>query len=162
MGTQSAGEQAIAVGHLKDVGLACSVCCEGTGEALGPCRKVLAGVPHHGRLARCPGGGVDAYDLAHRHGTEAERIIVAQVIFGGKGELDDVVDAVDVVRGDAQLLHLLAIERGVMVDTLHGLFEADALDLAKAFAIHALNAFIPNHVFRCTDKWVYSKSITAK
>ena len=36
-----------------------------------------------------------------------------------------------------------------MIHTLHSLFETNALDFTKAFAIHAFDAFIPNHVLRC-------------
>ena len=36
-----------------------------------------------------------------------------------------------------------------MIHTLHSLFETNALDFTKTFAIHAFDAFIPNHVLRC-------------
>ena len=90
---------------------------------------------------------MDTYDLAHRYSTKSERIIIAQVVFCSKRKFYDVVYTVNIVRSNSQFLHFFTVERSVVINMLHNLFEANALDFAKAFTIHTFDAFIPNHVF---------------
>ena len=85
--------------------------------------------------------------LTHGNITKPERIIVAKVVFGGKRKFHDIIDAVDVIGGNAQFLHFPAIERSGMIHTLHCLFKTNALDFAKTFAVHAFDTLVPNHVF---------------
>ena len=90
---------------------------------------------------------MNTYDLAHRHGTKSERIIIAQVIFGSKRKFYDIIYTINIVRSDPQFLHFLTVERSVVINMLHDLFEANALDFTETFTIHTFDAFIPNHVF---------------
>ena len=97
----------------------------------------------------CAGRGMNTHNLAHRYGTEAEGIIVPQVVLGSKRQFYNIIYTVYVIGSNSQFLHFLTIKRSVMIHTLHSLFETNALDFTKAFAIHAFDAFIPNHVLRC-------------
>ena len=49
-----------------------------------------------------------------------------------------------------------------MIHTFHSLFETNALDFTKAFAIHAFDAFIPNHVFVVLQLLMVVINIAAK
>ena len=147
MSTQPACKQAIPVGYMKKVGTIRTISCKSTRKTFCPRRKVLAGVSYYGGLTCSTGRGMNTYDLAHRYGTKSERIIIAQVIFGSKREFHDIIYTINIVRGDSQFLHFLTVERSVVINMLHDLFEANALDFTEAFTIHTFDAFIPNHVF---------------
>ena len=90
---------------------------------------------------------MNTHNLAHRYGTEAEGIIVPQVVLGSKRQFYNIIYTVYVIGSNSQFLHFLTIKRSVMIHTLHCLFKTNALDFAKTFAVHTLNALIPNHVF---------------
>jgi hypothetical protein len=57
----------------------------------------FGGVADHGGLARGAGGGVDARHPIARHGEHAERVVVAQVLLHGEGELREVVEVLQIV-----------------------------------------------------------------
>ena len=59
-----------------------------------------------------------AHDLVARPGEHAERVVVAQVDLRREGKAGDVAVAGHVVRPDAELVHLLAVERDVVVGVL--------------------------------------------
>ncbi len=147
MRTQSAGKEPVSVGYLENVRAARTVCRKSTRQAFRPYRQVFTCIPHHGRFPRCSGRCVNTDYLTHGNGTKPERIIVAKVVFGGKRKFHDIIDAVDVIGGNAQFLHFPAIERSVMIHTLHCLFKTNALDFTKTFAVHAFDTLVPNHVF---------------
>ena len=88
---------------------------------------------------------MDTHNLTHGHGSQSERIVVAQVELVGEGQLGDVINALDVTRLQAHLLKLLPIERCVVIHILRHLDQTATLNFAKLFAIHAFNAGIPNH-----------------
>ena len=50
-------------------------------------------------------------------------------------------------KGDSGTFYLLSIERRVVINVIYNFLESYALNLAKTFAVHTLNALIPNHVF---------------
>ena len=89
---------------------------------------------------------MDSDNLTHRHCGESEGVVVPEVEFVGEGQLGDVVNTLDVAWFESHLLELLPVEGGVVIDILSHLHQTTALDLTKLFAIHALNAFVPNHV----------------
>ena len=90
---------------------------------------------------------MDTNYLAHRNSTKSKRIVIPKIVFRSKRQFHNIVNAVDVIRSDSQFLHFLAVERSVMIYTLHSLFKTNALDFTKAFAIHTFDTLIPNHVF---------------
>ena len=111
--------------------------------------KGLSGYSYYSGLSSSAGRGMNTHNLAHRYGTEAKGIIVPQVILGGKRQFYNIIYTVYVIGSNSQFLHFLTVKRSVMIHTFHSLFETNALDFTKAFAVHAFDAFIPNHVFRC-------------
>ena len=86
---------------------------------LGPDVDVLLGVGDHDRLAGRAAGGVQAHDLLHRAGEQAEGIGVAQVGLDRERQLGDVRQRSDRVRRQAALVHALAEERHVLVGAGH-------------------------------------------
>ena len=85
------------------------------GNHIGPGVDVVLGIAHHRRLAGGAAGGVQAYDLIHGHGKHAVRVVVAQVVLGGEGELGQVRQGRDVVRVNAQCIEALTVQRHVVV-----------------------------------------------
>ena len=75
-------------------------------------------------------------DLAHGSSLQAGRIIVPEVLLGSEGKLDDIVDGVDVLGGDVHLLHLVTVERDIVIHVVHYLVQALALKLTHLLARH--------------------------
>lgn len=96
------------------------------GAAVLPQVYVVLGVEGHHAAAGGTGGGVDADTLGQGLGQQAVGIALPQVGLGDKGQFMQVLDAVDVVRGHALLVHLGAVIGDVIVDV------ADLLDQALA------------------------------
>jgi len=82
---EAAGEQAVAVGVLHHVAPVHAAGGEGARHDARPDVDVRLGVGDHDRLARGTAGGVQAHDLAHVAGEEAEGIGVAQIGLDGEG-----------------------------------------------------------------------------
>ena len=68
-------------------------------------------------------------------------------MFRGKRQFHDIVNRIDIIRSNTHFLHFLPIKRRVVINVIHNFLESYALNLAKTFAVHTLNALIPNHVF---------------
>ena len=92
---------------------------------------------------------MDAANLALRNGLESEGVLITQVVLGGEGKLHDVIDGSDLLRRYAHAIHLLTIERYILVAVLYNFLQAFALQLAHGFAIHTLHFGVVNHVFFC-------------
>lgn len=85
---------------------------------------------------------MNTHNLAHRYGTEAEGIIVPQVVLGGKRQFYNIIYTVYVIGSNSQFLHFLTIKRSVMIHTLHSLFETNALDLRRlSRSMHSMLSF---------------------
>ena len=61
-------------------------------------------------IACCSAGRMKAHTIAQRNTSHSEGIGLAQVLFGGKRQLADVVQRLDVVGSDAGFLELLLIK----------------------------------------------------
>ena len=68
-------------------------------------------------------------------------------MFRGKRQFYNIINTIDVIGGDTHFLHFLPVKRRVVINVIHNFLESYALNLAKTFAVHTLNALIPNHVF---------------
>ncbi len=84
---QAAGEEAVAVGDLDELAGLGPRGGERPRHDLSPDTEIVSGVAHHGGLALGAGGGVDADDLLARHREEPERVVLAQVVLHGEGQL---------------------------------------------------------------------------
>ena len=158
MRAQAAGKQAVAVGDGENVVAADPEGGQAAGHALAPHADVLAGVAHDGGVARRAGGSVDADDFALGSSLQAERIVVPQVLLGRVGELHDVLDGADVIRGQVPLLEFVAVEGDVVVHVLHDLVETFSLERGHLVAAHAFFIGIPDHIcyvrlFRQWSSW---------
>ena len=89
---------------------------------------------------------MDTYYLTHRHCCQSEGVVITKVELIRKGQLHDIVDALDIAWLEPHLLKLLPVEGGVIIYILSHLTQTTTLQLAKLFAIHALYMFIPNHI----------------
>jgi hypothetical protein len=79
----------------------------------------VLGVEGHHPLARGARGGLDADALLQGLGHQPIGVGLPQVGLGDKGELVQVVAGLDVVRGKALLLHLLAVVGHIVPDVAH-------------------------------------------
>ncbi|MNE26790.1 hypothetical protein D3C80_1201740 [compost metagenome] len=131
VGAQAAGEQPVAVGDVHLVALAATGGADRARHHVGPGVDVVLRVADHGRLAGGAAGGVDAHDLALRHGEHAEGVVVAQVVLAGEGELGQVLQGLQVVRVHALLIKALAVQRDVLVGVLQAPAQAFQLVLAQ-------------------------------
>ena len=110
--TRAAGEEAVAIGDVDHIVLGAAGGHDGAGAAVLPQVYVVLGVEGHHAAAGGAGGGVDADTLGQGLGQQAVGIALPQVGLGDKGQLMQVLDAVDVVGGHALLVHLGAVIGG--------------------------------------------------
>ena len=95
--SQAAGEHSVARGVLENVARAQANHVKATRNGVGPFVEVALRVQDYGRRAGCAARGMQAHHLAQRHRRQAERVIVAQILLCGKGNLRQVVEAAYVV-----------------------------------------------------------------
>ena len=145
VGAEAAGEEAVAIRHGEGVAAPHAISGEGPRHAFRPYLQVAPGVAHDGGIARGARRGMHAHYLRRRCGLQAVGIVVAQVLLGGEGQFCDVVDRMDVGRGDVHGLHLLTVEGHVAVHQSHQFLQPLALQMVHLVAAHALLVLVPNH-----------------
>ncbi len=84
-------------------------------------------------------------DFRRRSGLQAVWIIVAQVLLRRERQLDYVVDRHYIFRRHIHLLHLVSIERHIMIYILYQLLKPLALQFPHLLTAHAFLVGIPDH-----------------
>jgi len=143
MDAEAAGEEPVGVGHVDDVVGAGAGCPQGTGHDPGPHVEVVLGVAHHRLLAGGAAGSVDAGDVPHGHGEEAEGIVVPQVLLDREREPGEVGKAFQVFRPDPVGVELVPVMGHVIVGVPEGPsqpLQLQRCDLVPAGAFDRLNA----------------------
>ena len=135
----TAGEQTIAIGDMDHILCGAASGHNGPGAAILPEVHIVLGIERHHAPACGPGGGLDTDAVLQRSGQKAIRIGVPQVALGEKGKLMEVLDAVDILRGDPLFLHLSAVIRDVVIDMANLLDQAFTLQFANLLLGHGLN-----------------------
>jgi hypothetical protein len=148
---QAAGEQALAVGVLCDVVGADTRRPEIARHTVGPIVQVIGRVGAGDRLAGRPRAGVHPDDLRERHRTQAEGVIVPQIVFDGEGKPGDILERFDAVRLYPFLIQLLAIEGNALINPCHGLLELAQLEFLNLGGRHRLELLIPIHLVALPD-----------
>ena len=120
---QPTGEESVAVCVLHDVAFVQAAGRQAAHHDRGPNIHVLLGVRDHDGLAGGPAGCVHAHHIAQRGREQAKGISVAQVSLAGERQARDIVERLDVSRGQLAALHALAKQfyafRRVGHDGLH-------------------------------------------
>ena len=140
VGAESAGEESVAEGVLQDVAAVQPAAGEGARHDLGPDSDVLACVGDDDRLAGGAGGGMQPDHVAHGRGKEPKGVGVAQVGLDREGELLDVFDPLNRVRGQVALLHPGAKEGDVVV--------GERYDRTKPSQLHLLQRRLRQEIGR--------------
>jgi len=136
---QAAGEEAVAVGVVDLHARADAGGAEAAGHELGPVGQVLLGVADHRGPARGARAGVDPGHLALRHREHPERVLLAQVVFGGEGEVAQVLEFTQVVGMDAGLVELALVQGDPVVGVLDRVLQAAELE---GFELVARDGFL--------------------
>ena len=87
MGTETAGKKPVAVRNVNLVAALATARTNRAGDDIGPGVDIVLRIADDSRLAGCPARCVYPYDLVHRYGEPAKRIILTQIIFHCKWEL---------------------------------------------------------------------------
>ena len=95
MGTQAAGKQTIAIGHLHTVPGTSARGFDGAGHTACPVLDILPGIAHHRGLTGGTAGGVHPHHLFHGHGKQSKGILGPQVILAGKRKFTEVGQGVE-------------------------------------------------------------------
>ena len=149
MGTETAGEEAVAVAYLHHIAGADITHGQHTGHTLGPHVEVVLSVGANYGLAGGAAGGVDTLYFAHRHCLQTEGIFITEVILSREGQLGHVIHTLYIVGRDTQFIHLPLIEGDLLVASLDCLAQPLALQSTHIIAAHALHLGIVNHCFFC-------------
>ena len=136
MGAQTAGEEAVAVGVLKNVAAVHATGHEGPDHDLAPDVQIRLRVRDYDRLAGGSGRGVEPNDLLHRAGEQAEGVRVAQVRLDREGHLGEIFERPDRSRRQAALVHSLTKERDAIVYARHDRLQSLQLQRDQLLAGH--------------------------
>ena len=130
MQAETAREQAVTEGDVEDILVRRPRHGEDAGDAGRPVVEVCPRIAADDGLARRARRGMQADDLFHRHGKQAEGIVVAQVVFGGIRDQLDVFERLDMLRLQADLVKAAAVHGHVFVRIAHGVLEPLQLQFA--------------------------------
>ena len=131
VGTEAAGEQAVAKGVLHDVAPADAGRGKRAQHHRRPHLDVLGRVGHHDRLAGGAARGVQPHDLRHRAGKEAKGIGVAQIGFHRERQAPQISQRLDAGRRQAARVHALTEEGHMRVGTADDALQAAQLEVAQ-------------------------------
>ena len=145
MRAQTAGKQAVAIGHLHDIVLADVGAVHGTCHELRPAVDIAAGITGHAGLAGGAAGGVQADDVVTRHGEQTEGIVIAQVLLFGEGQVLQIGQALDVAGLDTALVEAFAVEGHIGIDTGAKVLQTAQLQGFDIFAGQRFLVDIENH-----------------
>ena len=86
-------------------------------------------------------------DIGHWNTQHSERIVVTQVLFYGKRQFYNVINALDVIRMNSVLIKSFLVKRRIVVGVRHYFFEFLTLQGAHLITRHTFQFLVPNH--RC-------------
>ena len=142
MQAQRAGKQAVAKRDLRDVVPVYADRSGQTGDAVAPNPDVLAGIAHDSRFAGCAARCVDAHNIAHGHGEQAVRVIVAHVRLCRIGYVLYVGQRLDLLRRHARFAEDAVVIRHDSVTVIDDMPEPLELQSFQLSAGHRLQLFL--------------------
>ena len=154
MGTEAAGEQAVAVGDMDDIAGLRAGGAHGARHHGRPGIEVVVGVADNGGLAGGAGGGVDAAYLLAGYGKHAEGIMIAQVGLEREGKLRQILQAFQIAGMDALFIEALPVEGHVVIGVaqrpLHAL-KLQRLDLVSRGNLDRIEALaVRGQILHCS------------
>ena len=120
VGAQTAGEQAVAVGHVNFVFVIAPCSPDGARHDPAPGVDILTGITYHHRFAGGATGSMDAHHVIRGHGEHAERVVIPHVMLVGEWEFAQVGKLLQVGRMGASRIEFLPVARHIGV----GVFQA--------------------------------------
>ena len=142
MEAHTAGEQAVAVSHVKNIFLGAAGGHDGTGAAIFPQIDIMLGIESHDTLAGGAGSGVNPDTLILGNAHKAVGISITQVCLGQERQLVQVIDGLDIVQGDALVFHLLAVVGHIVPHVLDLLHEPLVLQGTKLLIGHGFDFWL--------------------
>ena len=135
MQSQSAGEQTVAEADLDDIVGGHAARASNTRDTVRPDVKVFLGVYAGGGLSGGAGGRVDTHDVLHVSRDQSERIVIAEVILGGEGDVLDIGQLLDLAAvQNAAVGQTLMIQRYVVIAVLDDPFQPFELKRLDLFS----------------------------
>ena len=126
---------------------------ESAGNAFVPDIQVVAGIADDDLLSRGATGSMQTDNILHGHGEKTVGIGIAKILLIAEGQLVQVVDGPDIVRRDAGLLHLAAVEGNVFIYAAHRrgkalILQGDDLLTRRSLDFGRIISF---HLFLCVS-----------
>jgi len=150
--TETPGEQTVSEGNLHVVVRSQPAGDQEAGAEIRPGVQVRGRVGDKGRLAGGAGRAVDANDLVAGHGQEAERVVLPQILLGGKRQAAKIVQGAYRIGRHALPGESLLVERHARNEP-HAVLEPLKLQLAEFVARHRLgripDAILDSEVCHC-------------
>ena len=123
MQAETARKQAVAERDLKNIFIRRPRHGQKTGKTGGPVVEVAPRISARDRFARRAAGSVDADDLFHRYRIQAERIMVAQVVFGRIRYIFEIFESFDVFGLQADRVEALPVHGHVFICVADSIFQ---------------------------------------
>lgn len=95
MQAQCAGKQAVPKADLDNIVRRCAAGHRNPGHTIRPNVYIALCINPYRRFARCAGGCVNPYDLAHRDRQHLKRVVVADIFFGCIGYVRNIRQCFD-------------------------------------------------------------------
>ena len=110
---EATGEHTVTGSILEDVLRTAAHHPQAAGDGIGPFIQVLLRMQDDRGIAGGSTGRVQAHALVKRNRSHPERIGVAKILLGGKGNLLEVIERTDIRRRQPVLAETLLIERRI-------------------------------------------------
>ena len=88
---------------------------------------------------------MDTHNLSRRSGLKTIGIVITQILLGSEREPDNIVNGIDILGRYVHCLHLVPIERYIMIDILYQFVEPFSLQFPHLLSAHAFLVRIPDH-----------------
>ena len=111
MEPEAPGKKTVAVCILDDIFFANTGGIEVAGHTFDPLFQILCGIRAGNRFSGRTRRRMHSDQFCYRHGTQAEGIIVPEIIFDGKGQLGNIFQSFEVSGFDPHFFELIFIKR---------------------------------------------------
>ena len=145
MGSQSAGEQPVAVGDVGHIVGTDAAHGQTSGYSFRPVIHVSLGVADDLWLSGRTGRGLDPDDVLHGRRLQSRGIVLRQIFLGDERQQFDVLQSLDVLRSHTGLVHLRRVVGYVLVLILYCGLQPLQLHGPHGLAVRAFHFFVPNH-----------------
>ena len=128
MSTQSPGKQPVTIGIMDHVSFSYPGHGQGPAHDGCPHLNILSRVADNRGFTGSARGSMYPHNLIHGYGEQPKRVIIPQIVLGGKGQMAQVGQTLDITRLDPGLIHFCLIRCHGFIHPVHQFLQPFQLD----------------------------------